>query len=130
MRRSSIIIYQEPVAKGRPRFTRGGIAFTPKTTRDAEKVVKIEMNTAFKEEPFDTPIKVIMRFGMTRPKSVKQDKRPLPSVKPDLDNIAKLYCDSGNDILWADDALICSLHLEKKYCEEGFIEIIIEELIE
>ena len=130
MRRSSLIIYQEPRAKGRPRFTRSGIAFTPKTTRDAEKIVRFEMGDAFEEEPFDSPIKVIMRFGMTRPKTVKKSKRPLPSVKPDLDNIAKLYCDSGNGILWSDDALICSLHLEKKYCEEGFIEIIIEEICE
>lgn len=130
MRKSSIIIYQEPVAKGRPRLTRAGIAFTPKTTRDAEKYAKIEMRTNFKDEIYEVPIKVVMRFGFTRPKSVKTSKRPLPSVKPDLDNVAKLYCDSGNGILWSDDAIICSLHLEKKYCEEGFTEIIIEEICE
>lgn len=35
------VISMRPVAKGRPRVTRRGFAYTPKKTADAEKIVAL-----------------------------------------------------------------------------------------
>lgn len=86
------------------------------------------MKEQFKEEPFSKAISMMVRFGIERPASVKPHKRPLPCVKPDLDNLIKSL-DSGTGILWKDDNLICKINAEKIYSSEGFIEILIEEII-
>lgn len=125
MRRAELIIHQEPVAKGRPRFTRSGFAFTPSKTRYAEKLLKDKLKIKFQEDPFDTAIRVSVFFGITKPKSIN---RKYPSVKPDVDNYAKIILDSANGVLWLDDSLICSLRAEKRYAEQGFIQIVIEEI--
>ena len=127
MRKAKLLIHQDPVAKGRPKFG-GKFAYTPAKTRAAETAVKYEMKAKFKDPIFDCAIKVKMYFGIPRPASVSKKKRPYPSVKSDVDNIAKLYLDCGNGTLWVDDALICTLHIEKRYAEQGFIEINIEEI--
>lgn len=41
-----------------------------------------------------------------------------PSVKPDVDNLAKLYLDSANGILWEDDKQISCLKVSKHYSEK------------
>lgn len=125
MRKAKLIINQDPTAKGRPRFAKAGFAYTDAKTRAAEVALKYEMKSKFQEKPFDVPIKVKMFFGMPRPKTVK---RKYPAVKPDADNLAKSVCDAGNGTLWVDDYLIVTLHIEKRYSDEGFIEIHIEEI--
>jgi Holliday junction resolvase RusA-like endonuclease len=41
-----------------------------------------------------------------------------PTGKPDLDNIAKLYCDALNGIVWKDDSQIVNMQLTKRYGHE------------
>jgi Holliday junction resolvase RusA-like endonuclease len=41
-----------------------------------------------------------------------------PTGKPDLDNIAKLYCDALNGIVWKDDSQIVAMQLTKRYGHE------------
>jgi len=125
MRTAKIFINQDPVAKGRAKFTKAGFAFTPAKTRASEVSLKSEMKAKFQQPLFDGPIKVKMYFGIPRPKTVK---RKYPCVKPDADNFAKQICDAGNGTLWVDDYLIITLHVEKRYAEQGFIEIHIEEI--
>lgn len=102
----------EPVPKGRPRISRSGHAFTPAKTRAAEKEIQAILRSRYPGKPLDGPLSVDVQFFLTKPKSVKRES---PHVKPDLDNLAKLVLDSANDILWADDAQICVLNLEKSY---------------
>lgn len=128
MRQASLCIFQDPVAKGRAKFTRSGFLYTPAKTRKSEASIKTEMRSAFTDEPFDNAIKVKIIFNLKRPKSVK---RMYPAVKPDIDNYIKQIFDSGNGILWVDDSLICSLYTTKQYSEgEAMIEINIEEICE
>lgn len=128
MRQASLCIFQDPVAKGRAKFTRSGFLYTPAKTRKSEASIKTEMRSAFTGEPFDNAIKVKIIFNLKRPKSVK---RMYPAVKPDIDNYIKQIFDSGNGILWVDDSLICSLYTTKQYSEgEAMIEINIEEICE
>ena len=53
---------------------------------------------------------------MTRPASVT---RPLPSVRPDCDNLLKACLDGLNGAAFRDDAQVTSIVAQKRYCAEG-----------
>jgi len=127
MRKSHLQLHTEPVAKARARVTRRGFAYTPKKSKDSEKAIIYLIRQQFNESVYDVAIKVIIHFGIKKPKSVK---RIHPSCRPDVDNFAKQIIDSGNKLLWEDDSLICDLRVIKKYSEEPFIEVFIEELVD
>ena len=117
----------EPVAKGRPRMTRTGHAYTPQKTRDAETALR-DLAVKYNCKPFENAICVRMTFYITKPKSAK---RLMPTIKPDLDNLITIK-DSFNGVLWTDDALIVELHAFKKYADgkqERGIALIIEEIL-
>lgn len=110
----------DPVAKGRPKFRRGGVAYTPAKTASAERDIKYALMRL--KLPFiaDGAIAVELDFYLRKPKS---SKRSHPYVRPDLDNLAKLVLDSANGILWADDSQICDLRLSKRYGSFGRISL-------
>lgn len=57
-----------PVPKGRPRFTRGGFAYTPDKTRKYEKLVAGLAKTAMAgRPPFGCPVKVMVTAFMKMP---------------------------------------------------------------
>lgn len=120
-----LIFHVEPVAKGRPKFTKAGFAFTPKKTREAESTLKYLMKSKWKNEPLENPVRLELVFSITKPKSAK--KRQYPSVKPDIDNLIKLVTDAGNEILWRDDNLIVEISARKEYGEPG-IKLVVGEL--
>lgn len=70
-----------------------------------------------------------VEFGIVRPKSVKEHKRPLPTCKPDLDNMVKLVTDSANTILWDDDSQITSIDARKVYADHPYIMIEVGEIL-
>lgn len=120
----------QPVPKGRPRFTRGGFAYTPDKTRKYEKLVAGLAKTAMVgRPPFDCPIKVMVTAFMRIPQMSRKRTADaqagyiLPAVKPDADNLAKAALDACNGIIWRDDALICSLLVKKRYALEPRLEI-------
>lgn len=115
-------IPMEPVAKGRPRMTKSGHAFTPMKTRTAEGTIKYFAARAIGENRmplFDGPVEVSVSFVFPRPTSVK---RRLHSVKPDLDNLVKSM-DALNGMTWVDDSQIQFLTAQKLYGETGLIKI-------
>lgn len=118
----------EPVAKGRPRFAKGGIAYTPSKTRKAEQELRFFLSKEFNRPPLDGPLRVFARFTFTRPKSVSESKRPHMQVKPDLSNIWKTIEDAGNDLIWCDDALIVSATVEKNYGPQSSIYLHVVEV--
>lgn len=117
-----------PVAKGRPRMTRQGRAYTPAKTRLAENQIKAWL-MGENLLPFDGPLDVSVFVIMPMPKSWTPKKKQdaldgflMPTSKPDLDNICKLVLDAANGILWHDDAQIVRLDLAKAYGEKpGYI---------
>lgn len=102
----------EPVPKGRPRFTKFGHAYNPPKTRIYEQNVSLILKSLFKEKPLEDAIWVEMTFFLPR---TKTNKRLLPTIKPDVDNVCKAILDSANGILWSDDKLIVSLSAKKLY---------------
>lgn len=127
------VIEGEPVAKGRPRFTTTGRAYTPKRTADYEKKVRQAYNGEM--FPEDIPLSVHIDAYMAIPKSVskrvheemrKGFKRPLK--KPDGDNIAKAICDALNGKAYVDDKQVVHLSVSKWYSDVPRAEVRISEV--
>lgn len=102
--------------KGRPRFARGGHAYTPKTTRDYERAIREAFENAPERppEPFSGPISVCIMTYRQLPKSTPKRVTSEPDThKPDVDNMAKIVLDALNGVAWLDDAQVTSLTVVK-----------------
>ena len=122
-----------PVAKGRPRFTRHGFAFTPKKTRDAEDEIRQLTLSQWHRKPLEGPLSVSAAFFMPVPPSWSRKKREAAygawhTSRPDLDNIFKLCTDSLLDIVMCDDSQISEAIITKRYSGTPRIELVITEL--
>lgn len=127
------VVDGEPVAKGRPRFTMTGRAYTPKRTHDYEKKVK----EAYSGEMFpeDIPLEVHIDAYFQIPKSVSKKRHEemrrgsiRPMKKPDADNIAKSICDALNGVAYADDKQVIRLVVDKWYSDVPRAEVKITEV--
>lgn len=128
----------QPQGKGRPRFTHTGKysrAYTPAKTKSYEQ----EIAWAYKSQGgkyLDGEISMTVIAVYKIPKSFSKAKRAQaiamqlkPQTKPDIDNIAKVVCDSLNGVAYKDDNQITSLFLKKFYGEEPKLIIYIEEIL-
>jgi Holliday junction resolvase RusA-like endonuclease len=120
-----LTILMQPVPKGRPRFTRGGFAYTPTKTRTAEKFIKAFIQ-GYPKLPADIPLAMTVTFYFLRPKTAK--KRQWHTVKPDLTNLVKTVEDAANGILYNDDSQIVRMLIRKEYGDVARVEITIEEV--
>lgn len=120
----------EPVAKGRPRFTRTGFAYPDKKTDRYENLVRLAYTEAFPErKPAEGPVAVAIRAYFPPLKSWSKKKKTaalsdnVPKVtKPDLDNLVKIL-DGLNKIAWLDDAQIYSIEAWKGYSDRPRLDI-------
>jgi Holliday junction resolvase RusA-like endonuclease len=64
---------------------------------------------------FDAALIVEMHFHFARPASLTVKKRPFPTVKPDLDKLARAVLDALTGVLYRDDAQVTGLLVEKAY---------------
>ena len=71
-------------------------------------------------EPIEGPVVVTLHFLMLRPRSISVRKRPLPTVAPDLDKLARAVLDACSDArVWVDDAQVWYMTASKQYAEPG-----------
>lgn len=115
-----------PVAKGRPRFTKRGFAYTPKKTREAEDGFLAQAIKHAPEKPLEGALKVVMRVYKPKPKS-KPKKVKCWTTRPDLDNFVKIL-DSLNGVFWGDDSQIICILATKEYGSPARTEIEIHEV--
>ncbi len=115
-----------PVPKARPRFTRKGWAYSPKSNREFEQAVT---DYAYGAMPLDfgrvekpESVQVELLFTLPVPASWPGKKRKAalqgclqPSVKPDIDNLAKSVLDGLNGLVFEDDSQITRLTVSKTY---------------
>lgn len=94
------IIIGEPVPKGRPRVNRStGTMYTPATTRKAEAAVRARLERVRPLRPVLIPVVMWLTFWCT-------------SSRPgDLENLAKLAMDAGNNLIYEDDSQIVEAHI-------------------
>lgn len=93
-----IVVPGPPVPKGRPRFGKG-FSFTPKRTRDYERLVRLVAQgavTAAKWLPDASSYSVEIRVYRA-------------ANRGDLDNFCKAATDPLNGLAWQDDRLVTSL---------------------
>ena len=66
------------------------------------------------------PIRLEVDFFLERPKTVKQAKRPLPIVPPDLDKLVRGVGDGigQSEMIWGDDSQVVELVARKFYADE------------
>lgn len=125
----------EPQGKARPRFTRGGRAYTPKKTVEYERAIKNAFLAAGGTLT-NLPVKVSINAYYKIPASATKKKAEqmmsgeiLPTKKPDTDNIAKAVCDALNGVAYHDDAQVCILRVKKKYSTEPSIVVTVTEIV-
>ena len=132
------IVYGEPVGKGRPRFAKRGnfvSTYTPQKTKTYEDEIRMMAKAAMgSSEPLDTPMTVAIYIRVGIPASFSKQKRKdalagiiKPMKKPDLDNVAKCFLDSMNEIVYLDDKQVVNLHVTKVYAETPAVEVMVKE---
>jgi Holliday junction resolvase RusA-like endonuclease len=108
----TVTIAMTPRAKGRPRMTRTGRTYTPKTTKDAEALI----GAAWDGPRFDGPVDVTITFAvneiMITVRSHKTEHRS--KVRGDIDNLCKTVLDGLNGVAWDDDRQVVTLHAAKE----------------
>ena len=126
-------ISMEPVAKGRPRFTRKGFVYTPGKTRSAESEVRRQAEFFKPLTPLAKQAYVRLLFIMPIPQSMMRTHGHLAdklimhhTKKPDLDNLEKLVIDALNKMFWTDDSIIHTVEKSKRYGNNPRIQIFIQ----
>src|SRR5262249_2907723 len=132
----TITIGGEPVAKGRPRMTRRGFAYTPSATRKYEAHGRLAAQLAMSgRPPIAVPVRAEVPIGLPVPASWST-KRPdaalggevRPTTGPAADNYCKSAMDAINDIVVTDDSLIVELSATKRYATVPALTITITPL--
>lgn len=125
------MLYTEPTAKGRPRFSRIGAhvrTYTPATTRGAEDSLRWLLRAeGAKKHDKPAAVRLALRFSLIRPKSAPKRVR-WPTTRPDIDQYIKLILDAGNGLLWDDDSQVISLLATKQFDVISRVEMETEEV--
>jgi Holliday junction resolvase RusA-like endonuclease len=132
-----IIIDGNPTAMPRPRFTKTGRTYYPKSVQETkERITKAIKDAAvcnsWQMPDKKQPLKVTMQFVHPRINRNKSAQRTYKTTRPDIDNIAKMYLDCCTRAeIWFDDNQVCILELSDHYAgiyEEAHTTIIIQEI--
>lgn len=127
-------VYGRAVPKARPRVTKSGHTYTPKTTKEYEARVQEAYRKRYGMDMFPdkTPLAMLVEFSYTPPKSWSKVKREkairrevFPTSRPDVDNLLKSIEDALNGVAYRDDSQIVALTSRKVYGKEDKAKIMI-----
>ena len=124
----TFMVEGEAVPQGRPRFTKNGHAYDPEKSRDYKEQVALAASLSMRGHsafPKEIPLKCVITIWQKMPKRFTKKQKELaeneflrPTVKPDVDNVAKAITDAMNGIVYADDSQIVELVCGKYYAVE------------
>mgnify|MGYP003109834066 CR=1 FL=1 len=116
------ILTGPPKPMGRPRMTRRGTTYTPKTSREykEEAVESIASTLADGWTPLDGPLRIQITFVHSRPQRLQRSSvstgRIWKVTKPDTDNLLKMVLDTLTVArVWEDDNRVCSISCSDYY---------------
>jgi len=133
------VVEANPVGKGRPRAFRLGTGVrmhTPPKTKAYEQTIAFAAKLAMQGQPLlSGPVSAVMTFSLPIPASWSLRKaqeaslgQTLPTVAPDLDNLAKAVLDGCNGVVFEDDRQVVTLHITKRYADKGRVAVSFEEI--
>ena len=108
----------KPIGKQRPRMTRTGHVYTPKETKDYERLIRNSFNNSKPKDwkVYDGAVYVNIKAFFIRAKS---NKMQYCTIKPDIDNIIKSILDGiqgkDNDSVIVDDKQVVGVVVEKHF---------------
>ena len=106
-----------PRAKGRPRFSKTGVPYTPKETKIAEEAVRDAFMDAVGPdfEPYEGPIELYLHMSNENIEITIQETEDYTQrkLRGDVDNYIKLISDALNGIAYDDDKQIVRVMGEK-----------------
>lgn len=124
-----------PTGKGRPRFTRNGHVYTPKTTTEYENTIKQMYRITARDQFFSHDVSIGIVCFYRIPKNTSRKKRAAmlsgrirPNIKPDIDNVAKIVMDALNGVAYEDDKQVINLKVSKYYSDTEKITVAIKEI--
>lgn len=128
----TIVVMGEPKPKLRPRFTRSGRTYTPRSTAKQEQIVKSEYLKQGGKK-LSGAIEAEFYFVYEPPKSLSKKKRETligqPKItRPDADNLCKLCLDALNTIAYDDDNQIYKITSQKVYGKKAMTIIRLREI--
>jgi Holliday junction resolvase RusA-like endonuclease len=123
----------DPVGKQRPRFSRGR-TYTPKKTVDYESLIASKALSAMCPAiPVETAVAIFIWINHAIPASYSKKRKEaclngleFPK-KPDIDNVAKLYLDAMNGIVYKDDVQVVKLRVSKRYDTVASVHVLVRE---
>lgn len=141
MREYRAVVLGEPVAQGRPRFSRqGGFvkAYDPAKSRDYKQYVRLVAAQDAPAVPVTGAVLLSLKIYRAMPKSMSKAKREAalagqlrPTTKPDVSNVLKGVEDALKGLWYADDSQIVGYgELGKWYSERPRIEVTMQEIEE
>ena len=123
----------DPVGKQRPRFSRGR-TYTPKKTVDYESLIASKASQAMgSSEPLQTPVAIFIWISHAIPASYSKKRKEAClngldwPKKPDLDNVAKVFLDAMNGIVYKDDVQVVKLRVSKRYDTDSRVDVLVRE---
>ena len=123
----------EAVAKGRPRMTRSGHAYTPAATARFEAMVREVAMDA--EIPYYDAgaLYAAVLFVVPYPKAVAKKRRGTivfpESARSDLENLKKAVFDALNGVAWRDDRLIQRDEAIRVYGDRPLIRVVYGKMV-
>jgi len=131
-----VVIGGPPTAKGRPRMTHRGFAYTPSTTRKYEAHGRLASQlTMNSRPPITVPVHAEIVIDLPVPASWSGKRRDAalrgdirPTTRPDCDNLCKSAMDAINNVVVSDDSMIVDLIVTKKYADVPALTIVITPL--
>lgn len=134
----TFIIDGVAVPKQRPRLS-GRVAYTPKKTRDYEERVRMAFRSSYHEAvpvyQNGVPVRAYIEVIIPIPKSWSNKKHIAAekgeivptSRNGDVDNYAKSILDALNGLMYEDDSQVTTLYVTKKYGNDPYALVRIEE---
>ena len=139
MREYKTVVLGDPVAQGRPRFSRqGGFvkAYDPTKSRDYKQYIRLVASEDAPEAPVTGAVLLSVRIYRAIPKSMPRYKREAalagklrPTTRPDVSNVLKGVEDALKGLWYVDDSQILGYGaVGKCYAKQPRIEITMWEI--
>lgn len=119
-----------PVPQGSMKgFSRGGRVHL---TSDNPKLKDWRTQVAYAaqfhapKELLEGALSVCLHFTLPRPASVKRNKRPLPTSKPDVDKLTRGILDALTNVVWRDDSQVTRVSASKRYDDNNPPGVLVE----